>query len=696
MNPWPRLSFVRLILPLIAGILFYFSLRFSHPILLLLIALPFISFALFVFIPKLREKYKWRRAPGVLIVLTLFLSGILLSWLQSSISDPHHFSLKTEKEELFIGRIVEQPKKTEKSVRTVAAFENRKAFNKWERVSGKALIYFERSDASVKIHTGDRIIIKGPLSPILNNKNPGAFQSADFYATRNIYHKIYLSSGEWALAEPAHGFSIKRIAESSRNRIIGQLQSAGLIGQDLSVAAALIVGYDDEVDPSLMSDYASCGVLHVLAVSGLHVGILYLIVNFLLGFLNKFRQGPWIRMFLVLLVVWSYSLIAGLSPSILRSAVMFSFIIVGKTWKKDSDAVNLLAVSCFFLLLFDVRFIFDIGFQLSYLAVLGILLIQPWLQDLWQPRSWWSAQAWSMITVTLAAQLTTTPLSLFYFHQFPNYFLLTNLFFIPLSTICLVGGLLTVLFSGIPIIGESIAWLFRLLIGFMNSSAGFFGRLPGAVTDQIPMDLAGCLLLYMAIGSFMFFIYFRQARFVLAGLFILVILFGIQIRDEHLSLLRSRLVIFHSYEGADLQFISGKTAYSWCQEGSRRQKDQFMLRPSAIHHRTNKQILSITKKDSSIVSELTLMKLKGVSLALWNNPSVLATIDNNRKDAKYLIVSGKIQSSVSQMLCALRFNKIIADAGVPNRHRIRMEKECRELGIEFYAIAAEGAFIEDL
>ena len=217
--------------------------------------------------------------------------------------------------------------------------------------------------------------------------------------------------------------------------------------QSYGVASALFLGIRDGIDNEVQNAYRSAGATHVLAVSGLHVGILSAIIAFLLGFLRKHNKFKYLYLFFVLGVLFSYSFLTGLSPSVLRASVMFAIIQIGLTFSRRTNIYNNLAFSAFLLLIFSPYMIFEVGFQLSYLAVLGIVLIQPKIVRLWKPSSWIIKKGWELLTVSLAAQLITFPICLYYFHQFPSYFWLSGFVVIPAAMVILGCAIAIILFS---------------------------------------------------------------------------------------------------------------------------------------------------------------------------------------------------------------------------------------------------------
>lgn len=233
----------------------------------------------------------------------------------------------------------------------------------------------------------------------------------------------------------------------------------GIEGDEYSVAAAILLGYDDELPPELRQNYVTAGSMHVLCVSGLHVGIIFLVFSTILSFLDKYGAVFKILKFcILLLIMWTYAFIAGLAPSILRATIMISFIVIGKIIKRNGVIINSIAASAFVILAIEPEDLFNIGFQLSYAAVIGIVVLQRPIYNVFYIKNKILDKIWELTSVTLAAQFATAPFTIFYFNQFPLYFWLSNLFMTPLSTVVIIGGMIMLLVSFIPYLNLATAW----------------------------------------------------------------------------------------------------------------------------------------------------------------------------------------------------------------------------------------------
>jgi competence protein ComEC len=250
-----------------------------------------------------------------------------------------------------------------------------------------------------------------------------------------------LKSGDWELLQVKEDNIFFSTIYKMREYFLSILSTYVRDRNQFAVASAIMLGYNDYMNGDITRAYASSGALHVLSVSGLHVGIMFFMLNVLLKFMdNRGRKLEITKSVSIILFIWLYACLTGLSPSVLRSAMMFSLIQSGTLLKRHVNTFNIVFGSAVVLMLFNPFIVTEVGFRLSYLAVLGIIYLQPKIYSLWAFKNWFLDKAWMIVAVSLAAQIATFPLSLLYFHQFPNLFLISNLVVIPVSNLILFLG----------------------------------------------------------------------------------------------------------------------------------------------------------------------------------------------------------------------------------------------------------------
>jgi competence protein ComEC len=367
------------------------------------------------------------------------------------------------------------------------------------KVSGRLMLYLQKDSLAASVKYGDYLLIENNFQEISDPKNPGEFNYRRFLSYSNIFHQAYRTSGQWQPTGRNQGFFLVRWSLAMRHKALQTFEDHHLSGREFAVVSALLLGFREYLDEDLRREFAGAGAMHILCVSGLHVGIIFLVLKFLLSFLNKVPRGRIVQTVLVILLIWFYAAITGFSPSVLRASTMFSFVALGHSFRRTTSIYNTLAASAFLLMIIDPYIITRIGFQLSYLAVISIVALQPFFYQQLVFKNYLLDKAWAILTVSLAAQLATGPLSLFYFHQFPNYFLLTNLIVIPLASLIIYSALATLVLTPIPFVGMVAG---KVLFGFvyaLHQSVKFIEGLPYSTSSNVFINLPETLAIFMVL-----------------------------------------------------------------------------------------------------------------------------------------------------------------------------------------------------
>ena len=289
--------------------------------------------------------------------------------------------------------------------------------------SGKILVQIQKTKVNSRIHIGSSIQIKGKVISNKKTLNPNQFNYGKYLNNKSIFAQIYTNTNSIKISDKIER-NIWYYSDHLRNKIIANLEKNNFSKDELQVVNALILGQQQDISKEIIKDYQYAGAIHILSVSGLHVGFILLFITFLLKPLPKNKLGNIIRLLTIIISLWGFAILAGLSPSVVRSVTMFSFVAVGMYLKRSTNIFHTLLVSMFLILFFQPSFLFDVGFQLSYLSLFFILWLQPLISNLWEPKNKIVSYFWDILTVSFAAQIGAFPLSIFYFHQFPGLFLL--------------------------------------------------------------------------------------------------------------------------------------------------------------------------------------------------------------------------------------------------------------------------------
>jgi competence protein ComEC len=404
---------------------------------------------------------------------------------------------KITQKQAWIAEIKQLPREREKSYKVIAKLSAISDSTYW--ITKKVVLYFQKDSEIKQWNVGDQFIIHTKLSFIEPPKNPEQFNYQEFMKKKGILLTGYVGKQNWEKMGGETTITIKRYASYLQRLLSNKLIESGMSGAEFSVAAAILLGNDETLEPELRASYAATGVSHILCVSGMHVGVIFMILNFLLQPLDRSVRTRYIKNLILLAAVWIYANITGLAPSVTRSATMFTFVITSKFLQRKTNVFHSLFTSLFILLTLNPLLIFELGFQLSYLAVFSIVLFQEKLARWVQPKSKVGKYFWDLISVSIAAQMATSPIAVFYFEQFPNYFLLTNLFVIPMSFVMTILGVATLAFSFSSFISNGLGFLLNFEVKIMNEIIYYIEKIPGALTPNISINVAQVLLMYAMI-----------------------------------------------------------------------------------------------------------------------------------------------------------------------------------------------------
>lgn len=485
---------VKLTICLVLGILIghHFELGIYIPLVATLI---FIALLGFFFVKKTsRNSISF----GVVALLvTIFLGILSVSFWQPQNQEDHYTHQNFQTEHLWKVKVREVLKSNSYSDRYVGNL----FFMDEQKVSGKLILNLYRDSTSRKLHVDDELLVFGKLSEIKSPLNPHQFNYKSYLTDLGIYHQLQLNKTNHVTAEHSSK-TIYGLAASERNKIIFKLQKANFEKEELSIIQALLLGQRDDISQETYNNYKNAGAVHILAVSGLHIGILLLLLQFLLRPLELLPKGKTIKLIVLVLLLWCFALLAGFSASIVRAVTMFSFVAYALHLNRPSNTFNILALSMFaILLVVNPMLLFQVGFQMSYAAVFAIVWIYPMLQRLWFPKNRITKKIWQLLSVSVAAQLGVLPISLFYFHQFPALFFISNLLIVPALGLILGMGISTIVLALLDWLPAWFVEIYNSLIGLMNSVIEWVAQQEAFVFKNISFDKAQLLISYGIIVS---------------------------------------------------------------------------------------------------------------------------------------------------------------------------------------------------
>jgi competence protein ComEC len=503
--------------------------------------------------------YKVKWIGGILVNLLLLLGGMCCLEARREINFADHFS--KEKSDYLIIRITDEPKASDNMVRFTAIAEQAKSPNSVKAVTGNLMISVRVDSASKnKFAYGDEVLIPSNFTPVEPPLNPAEFNYKAYLAHQNIYQQSFLIAHQVVVLKQNQGNILVAQALQLRQHLVEKLRASIRDTDALAVASTIILGYRADLRKEVQEAYSKTGTMHLLSVSGMHVGLIYLLISFVLAFLPPQKYGKVIKAVLSILAIWCYALITGFSPAVCRASLMLSMFIVGFAFNRHINRLNLLAVSAFILLLYNPFLITDAGFQLSYLAVFGIIALQPVIYKRANFKSKLARELWAVCSVSIAAQVILFPVSAFYFHDFPVFFLASNVFIIIPSLIIMYGGIFFLVLPHIPVVSAALAWLLEKTVMVMTATLSAIEHAPLGSINKIWLKPIESVLFYaLLICTFYVIVNKNKTALKLSFLFVTLIAISISVKVYD-SMTTSNITFFSLRKNSAVLFRNGNRA----------------------------------------------------------------------------------------------------------------------------------------
>lgn len=640
--------FLRLLIPVISGILFC---KFISPSVNLffigIIGLAIILFSFFI-----PEKYiytlRWLFGAGMMLFL-FSLSIQFYQYRETLIS--YDFPQETTS---FIGQVLDIPQQKRRSV----ACEVHLTYP----TDKKIMLYLESDSSSRSLQPGDEIVLQAQVKAFKNLGNPDEFDYKNFMQNKGFSGSTYANSTNWSkTGRVSH--SVRAKALRVRAEVLDVYKSFDLSDDEYSFISAITLGYKADLSDDLKEAFRASGTSHILAVSGLHVGIIYIIILSLFSFLSSRGKTFILKQILILLFLWGYVFITGMPVSVVRAAIMLSLLSVGSMLNRKGLTYNTLAVAAFFTLIINPNYLFDVGFQLSFAAVFSILFFQPKISKLFTPKYKASKYIWNLFTVSFAAQLGVFPLGLYYFGTFPTYFFITNLLVIPFIGIIIYSAVSLILFSLLSFLNigllQAVTKLIVLFMQFLIKTVlqivYFFESLPMSVLDGHRISTLQLFLIFAILLSLTLFIIRRHAN-MLISLLVSIVLLLTTISFNYLKEPLNQFVVYNNYNEPEMGYIVNgiKTAlpiYS----------NQTVPHPSA-------------------------------NIVLLTENSYKSKISNLVLPVDILILTSDNSFSMMELIAFFEPKKVIIDSSIAGYSADKLKRECNKLDVPFHDISNSGAY----
>lgn len=690
-----RYPFLRLLCPFVAGIYCGNELIFqrqSGGIVSCLLSLLLFFFGVLL-CSCFQKHYSSRWLFGVALFFFCFVLGVASMGQQLQSTD---YSFP-EKATTYRMILTEQPQAKERSMlcRVQLTEQIDSAFRK-TGLNLNALVYLSRDSLSECLRRGDELLVYTKLSSPVNSGNPDEFDYARFLRHHQVSAVGFVYRGAWKRVSRDAARSFRQKALDHRDQILSIYRRLGFQGDGFAVLSALTVGYKEELSEDIRESYSVSGASHVLALSGLHIGFLYALLWFGLKRLpERWRAVALLRALLILSLLWAFAFFTGLSASVVRSVIMFSLFVLSGLVRRKNFSLNTLFAAAFFMLLVRPSWLFDVGFQLSVCAVAAILLLQPVIYR-WLPetRSRVGHYLCGLISVSIAAQIGTAPLVLYYFSRFPVHFLLSNLFIIPLVSVIMYMAVVMLLLTPFFSLQAVVAIGVKGLIEALNAGVCWVEQLPCASVDGIYLyrwDIAGIYLVLILLGGYFFF---HKKAGLFSGLISLFLVCAYHAVMQTIDRPRQSIECYniHNCPVVHCIAVDGRSWLAYADSIP----DEARLRKTVSKHWNRlhlHQPRSVTKEyaEGSFICRNSIFSFSGQRVGFINNNNWRNKQAPQPLFIDHLYLCKGYEGCVEELMEIFSFQNVILDASFTDSRRQACERECKRLGIRFISLSQQGS-----
>ena len=687
-----------MLMPLLAGILsgyrFYDESLFNSVIPLGFISLLILAFLIFTY--RRFSIYKFRWLAGLIVHILILAAGYWLTVDISEVYNTTHYRFK--KADIFLAEIQNEPKISGRIVRFEARI--RKAYFQDRKLvaRGKIIISIQSdSTKALNLKYGDLLLIPGKYDSIDPPYNPGEFNYKSYLSDRQIHHQAFLDNDQFYLLDRGNGNQIILFALELRKKLVEKFHQYLPDRSAAAFASTLILGYRAELDKELIEAYSKTGTMHVLSVSGMHVGIVFLVLTAVLRFMDRTRTARLIRAFLIISVIWFYAILTGFSAPACRAAVMLSFIVLGKALNKHQNTYNLIAISAFFLLIFNPFYLVDTGFQLSYLAVTGLVYFHPKIYQSIYIKNKLADYVWSYSALSVAAQLATFPFSIYYFHQFPVYFLFSNLFIVlPVALIMYAG----IIFMFIPFSailypgGVFLNWI----INFTNNILYFIENLPFSSVDGIWVNALECILICLVILCISYRISYGYKFLVIpiaASLFFLSLSFCFKWKKSYDQ---NQIIFYNLRKNTAIAYLSQGRSIIVTDIESSDKLVNFSLLPAVKSKGSRREILinnQVKFAGEYFAGNKNFYQFADFRILKWTKNFDYFEF-KKIISVSVVLISGNPNISIEKIVSCVKFSRIIIDSNNTDYKINEWVAEAERMNLQYYVLKKSPAFIVNL
>ena len=685
---WNKVPFVRLLAALITGIILQWQFQFAISFLVTGI-LFLLSLILLYFFISLKSKYKIGFINGIITNFLIALLAGVLVWLHDARNDREWIG-HTYTTGSFVLVTIEEPliEKTN-SFKALASIERSYADNVYKKQNGKVILYFKKDSSLRPLNYGSQIFFNKTLQEIKNAGNPGSFDFKRYSLFQGITHQVYLTTSDFDILASNNKHWFDDFIFKCRQWVVQTLQTYIKGEKEQGLAEALLIGYKDDLDKNLVESYTNTGVVHIIAISGMHLALIYGLLILLTKPLKRRKELNWMRVLLILAALWLFTLLAGAQASVVRSAVMFTCIALGELFSRRTSIYNTLALSAFLLLTYNPFWLWDVGFQLSYAAVLSIVTFyRPIYTWFYFPNKLLDF-LWKTMAISIAAQILTTPISLYHFHQFPVLFLFTNIVAVPLSSIILFAEIGICAFAWFAPFAELLGQITELLIFWMNSYIERIETISFSLWNGFSINVLQTILLLTASITICYWLMEKRKWLLWAGLSSILIFAALRTVTFIAAYNQKKLIVYNVPKNTAIDLVAGRS-YNFIGDSMLLHDDfirNFHIQPSRILHRIKqKQTLPFSCKEFEWFNKKIVLF---DSTTYFPKMAAKPVID-------VLILSRNPKLYISNLVNAFTIRQVVIDGSVPQWKASLWKKDCDSLHLPCYDVSEKGAFVMNL
>lgn len=607
-----------------------------------------------------------------------FLLFIFIGMLSMQIANPlnhknHYSKQKSNKSNSYVLQLTKELKASKNNYKyTAKIVQVNNSFT-----TGKVLVNFSKKEFD-SLQIDQTFLVVSSLLKIQRPKNINQFNYKEYLKKNGIFHQFYLTKEKVTKIENASN-SVYGLAAKFRKKVIKSLQKNGFKKDELAIINALLLGQRQEMSKDLVQDYQKAGAVHILAVSGLHISVILAILIFLFKPLERFKKGKLISTILILIGLWAFAFIAGLSPSVVRAVTMFSAITIGLFLKKKTETIHSVFISMFVLLLIYPYYVFTVGFQLSYLAVISILVFYPFLSKFYMPKNKIVRGIWQIILVSFSAQIGVLPLSLYYFHQFPSLFFISSIVIIPFLGLLLGFGILVIALSLLHILPNWLANFYQLILEKMNAFIHFIANQEDFLITNISFSFYKMMASYVVLLMVIFFIYKQNRKNLIALICSILLIQGVFIFEKYQTQTTNELVVFNQYKNTIIAYKKGKNVNFYTSDSS-----------ITVEHSVIKNYLLSTSKSEVKINQYlpNIFPLTKKNLLIIDS---LGIYQDNLFKSQIIVLRQSPKINVERLILENKPIQIIADASNFKSYIERWKTTCKKYKIPFYSTYEQGA-----